>query len=658
MSVYAGSHLAQWRSMLAGSASGAGGVVVSLGPPADLSVTNVKSFPFLATGDGVTDDAAAIEAAVAFVRTLPSGGTVLFPFGVYAHATTLNFVGTNLRVVGQGAVLYFTGTGVAVALDGGATAYYGGGMDGITIRGQANCTKGLVLDNTHHGQFVNITVQDVASIAFEFQNSVCNYFSSLRCSGNEQGTWGTRPVTGLKLIGWNCTANTFVSTIMEGVSGDGILFDGATRNLFLGGTSEGCARGITLPADSDYNYFENIDCEANAISDFDVASSYNTFFNCLGASKVALGGIRITAGVSTAVMNGMYHHIIVGASALNATLIGAAYSLYGAPDLGTYTNAGEHTTVVGMVDNQTAAVTDRLQVNGAAWIVNELTVNGSSSLARPDATDIALYTSKTNATADTNSRFNLLANGGMSWGPGNAAVDTNLYRSSAGFLATDFRFGVGQTLELYASGIDGTEAPVAYIANSGYPATWRHRISASQSATAANSWLTIALTNGASTFLDVIRFFATGKVLIPGPLATTVDGAEVTTHKVGVTTLTDATATAIVTITMADGARTGGELAYTVEVTNAGGDNDVCVGSVRFAAQRKSSTVTCTIGAIGTGVVTKSHGGADLTVVATADVSSGTSIVLKLNADTALTPTTCKAHWHLTMLKGHGAITG
>lgn len=136
-----------------------------------------------------------------------------------------------------------------------------------------------------------------------------------------------------------------------------------------------------------------------------------------------------------------------------------------------------------------------------------------------------------------------------------------------------------------------------------------------------------------------------------------IDSAVVTTEQTGVTALTDATATTIATIAMADGARTAGELSFTVEATDASADNDVATGALRFAAQRKGATVTCAIGAIGTGVVTKSHAGADMTVTGTADVSSGTSVVLKLNADTALTPTALKAHWRLTMLKGHGAIT-
>jgi len=38
-------------------------------------------------------------------------------------------------------------------------------------------------------------------------------------------------------------------------------------------------------------------------------------------------------------------------------------------------------------------------------------------------------------------------------------------------------------------------------------------------------------------------------------------------------------------------------------------------------------------------------------------VTSGTSVVIKINADTALSTPTLKAYWHLTMLKSHGAIS-
>lgn len=127
--------------------------------------------------------------------------------------------------------------------------------------------------------------------------------------------------------------------------------------------------------------------------------------------------------------------------------------------------------------------------------------------------------------------------------------------------------------------------------------------------------------------------------------------------RAGSTDLTDNTATAVFTIAMADGARTGGELSYTIEVTDAGADNDSYTGALRFAAQRKGATVTCSIGTIGTDVVTKSHAGADLAVTGTCDATSGTSIVIKLTSDTALTATTHKAWWRLMMNKSHGSVS-
>jgi hypothetical protein len=179
----------------------------------------------------------------------------------------------------------------------------------------------------------------------------------------------------------------------------------------------------------------------------------------------------------------------------------------------------------------------------------------------------------------------------------------------------------------------------------------------------ANSTLSAEQALGALASGILKSTTTTGVVSIAAPdtdyLAPTsmIDGASVTTQRVGVTTLTDASATTLLTIAMADTARTGGELAFAVDTTDASADSDVATGAVRFAAQRKGGSITCAIGTIGTGVVTKSHGGADLTVAATCDATSGTAIVLKLTADTALTATTFKAHWHLTMLKGHGAIS-
>lgn len=164
---------------------------------------------------------------------------------------------------------------------------------------------------------------------------------------------------------------------------------------------------------------------------------------------------------------------------------------------------------------------------------------------------------------------------------------------------------------------------------------------------AYNTVATITAASGTPT-LDV------GGVLTLTP---TLDGATVSVLKTGVTPLTDATATTVVTVALAAGDVTGGELRYVIQATDAGGDNDGYVGSIRFVAQRKGAAATCSVGTIGVDVTTKSHAGLDMAVTATCDATGGTSVILKLNADTALTATTLKAVWHLTMLRPHGAIS-
>jgi hypothetical protein len=61
---------------------------------------NVKMFPWLAKGDGVTDDTAAIQAAIDWVGGLTYGGTVYFPEGKYKITDTLTVADNNVALLG------------------------------------------------------------------------------------------------------------------------------------------------------------------------------------------------------------------------------------------------------------------------------------------------------------------------------------------------------------------------------------------------------------------------------------------------------------------------------------------------------------------------------------------------------------------------------
>lgn len=71
-------------------------------------------------------------------------------------------------------------------------------------------------------------------------------------------------------------------------------------------------------------------------------------------------------------------------------------------------------------------------------------------------TDIAV---QADITGDTTRRWTVQSGGTMSWGPGNAATDTNLYRASSGLLKTDYSFTAAGTVKALTSlgvGVSGS----------------------------------------------------------------------------------------------------------------------------------------------------------------------------------------------------------
>lgn len=63
---------------------------------------NVKSAPFSATGNGTTDDSAAIQSAITYLSSLPNGGVLFFPKGVYKAAISLPAGADKIIILGEG----------------------------------------------------------------------------------------------------------------------------------------------------------------------------------------------------------------------------------------------------------------------------------------------------------------------------------------------------------------------------------------------------------------------------------------------------------------------------------------------------------------------------------------------------------------------------
>ena len=128
----------RWKLMPYGTAAGTG------------DFFNVKSFG--ATGDGTTDDSAAINAAIDAANSV-GGGTVYFPYGTYrllSAITSLNDRGVRLLgVYGDG--LMTTGVGAVLVNDTGAAAI---SVNNAVVRGQSTVIERLaIIDGTTGGTY-------------------------------------------------------------------------------------------------------------------------------------------------------------------------------------------------------------------------------------------------------------------------------------------------------------------------------------------------------------------------------------------------------------------------------------------------------------------------------------------------------------------------
>ena len=117
-----------------------------------LQITSVKAPPYLAVGDGVVDDTAALQQALNDVAARGSG-VVYLPRGLYKLSNTL-LVGANTRVVGAGRGVTIL-RGVAGAFPGqfvnGANAYANIAMVGI----RNSSVESLTVDNRSNGTDAN-----------------------------------------------------------------------------------------------------------------------------------------------------------------------------------------------------------------------------------------------------------------------------------------------------------------------------------------------------------------------------------------------------------------------------------------------------------------------------------------------------------------------
>tara|TARA_R110000868_G_scaffold193591_1_gene438600 strand:+ start:1176 stop:2765 length:1590 start_codon:yes stop_codon:yes gene_type:complete len=169
------------------------------------------------TGDGTTDDYAAIVAAVA------ANSYLYFPNGTYAHSGTINWVKAGIQIMAEseaGVIFQHTGTGVAQKLDGGTistpAANWFARIGPYRINGNSNTTNGFEVTNCHNWE-INITVNNVSGVGFISRfaiDGILNFKSTVN------GGYGSSPQLsrGIQLDG---NTRNFNGQINNGTQGGG-----------------------------------------------------------------------------------------------------------------------------------------------------------------------------------------------------------------------------------------------------------------------------------------------------------------------------------------------------------------------------------------------------------------------------------------------------
>jgi hypothetical protein len=254
---------------------------------------NVRDFG--AKGDGVTDDTAAIQAAL---DALQSGGTLLFPEGDYIITSTLTLTAVfSVRVIGSGYshlmgtrfVWRGSPTGIAWDIQGVRDSYFGfftvlsstsfpfqigiristyagtvttrNTFDHITIAGtNGEYQKGFVThagtggdNNNDHHYFANVSVVNYGVAGYSFEHSqskghllhTCNFVGAPGSSGPSYGiVTGLGPgfqggsFTALNCMGGlNTGADFYMINPNDTISIFGGVFETSRRFLVTGGPS-------------------------------------------------------------------------------------------------------------------------------------------------------------------------------------------------------------------------------------------------------------------------------------------------------------------------------------------------------------------------------------------------------------------------------------
>lgn len=389
--------LAAFEALLAGSTGSTLVGFTQTGPGTTRTVQSKLSDSYSVADFGFSTSASAAANAAAFVNAWNVSRQLTIPAGTYNVTGLPNFAILGARIYGIGrVVLNITGAGPGLIVDAGPTpgvVVQDIVIDNLTINCTGAAGLGVLIRGITHSQFNRLRPINFPVGAMECYFMVSNTFYDFCYSGNEPGII-TPTVTGIGLAARGpveqCANCTWINTIVEGTSGNGINLDSAYLNTFIGGTSEGNGYttgtgGILIGTSSIGNTFIGMALEANGIAGD--ASTYHiknaglrtTFINIFADNGINPStGLPVWSplvwmyGGNTATFySGQVANLLISAGVANTTTNSLAY-------LGTITDNGTNTRHIQRYNITTATVLQDSLLQKATWtpVVSGITVTG------------------------------------------------------------------------------------------------------------------------------------------------------------------------------------------------------------------------------------------------------------------------------------------
>jgi len=327
---------------------------------------SVKDFG--AVGDGVTDDTAAIQAAINYVIT--NDKRLLLPAGTYSYSGLNNIKTSGFCMVGEGSdvvTLQYTGTGNALSFD----AFIAGGpsdpfVNGLLVGGfsvvGATMTKGLYVQGVARSEFFGVKVNGSngvdGTVGFHFAGTMLSKMTRLHCSYVDgsvpyRGMWFTAGTRAGGSVG-ACSNNIIESAYPEGNSiGIQISANGGDQNVFLGGSPEACTvYGLLIGTTCRYNTFIGLGFENHNATSQDVndAGIYSRYINCYSSKHFLISGASRGIHVS----GGYFERLEIAPGAQGATVEDVAVNNW-ATGKGGFFNSGTGTRWANVYDLDAAA---------------------------------------------------------------------------------------------------------------------------------------------------------------------------------------------------------------------------------------------------------------------------------------------------------------